>query len=856
MQAHARVLELVLSSSLHSKESIHRSALLVTRRALRKLLRTGGEPALSTIVESLTAKGSPLGVKGASFLGVVAGVCARLPEHQALLAVHKKEYHAFYLREILGSRVQVPKHLASALNDFFAGFTTSGDLRNEIIPPLEKALLRAPEVVLNDLISPLFGSILQSVDVAPILANNLCKPLLSNLKSSNAAVRDGAISAFTILISRSHEQHGLEKVVEEVLTPMSSAKLTADHRALHARILAMIPAVPSKSKSICEMLYTILAKEANETAIGSEVVVLLCQFQHVSDDNAVVINNVTSTCTKGLEDKRPGVRRQWMLGVGHVLWECRDGTLPQTSGLAKLEVDCLASFLKVTEEVTQNPITALSSGLVVGALITLSLCQKLLQSNSEPIKNTIRKAKVLDKMLSTNAKTATLLSPRHYTRLSEVDFPWQIRALTASSGELKSHEPDVSLAWAQSFIYLIAGGDLSSIREAAMTALTQTYLRSRTDVADIMINGLWAWYKHVEADEKDTAATASKAGTHRLHFVVHAICPLAGQTKYMSNGSTSAVMQTQLINMLVLCRPEIMLRVHWIELCLRVGEDPGLIAKTQATQCLEKVEQCLTAQEGVTFSTSIHLAAYNTAAELAFVSPETIIPLLLERIRQDLPADQVFNCGPTETAIARTPEGTAFVDVLSTQNQKYVSDKNSKEYNTMRWEEEMRSQIAKKKGQEKKLTPDEKTKVNAQLVKEAGIRRDVRKLERKLRNGIGYILALAVGPPTEAIVWLSPSLQALTQVIEAGAARLIGDAADEAYLACSNFVSSRLGSLRRFVGVATLRTLGAHLPQHLEQEPLKGPETFSYEVMHALICHRSRHSRALSLTLLRRATTV
>ena len=858
VQSHARALELLLSSTLHSKDGIRNSAIVTTRRALRMVVRRGGETVLTLIVKNLTAKGQSLGVKSASFLGIFAGVCSRLSEDIAPLAKHKQDYYAFYLREILGSRTLVPKHLASAFNDFFATFTTMEELEKDIIPPLEKTLLRAPEVVLNDLISPLFGSISQNLDVAAILANNLSKPLLSNFKSSNMSVRDGATSAFSVLIKRSQGQHELGKFADEVLLPMSTAKLTVDHRALHARILAMIPALPAKSKSICEILCSILVKETNESAMGSEITALLCQFQNLLEDDSTVNKIVIRTCTAGLEDKRPGARRQWLLGIGQVLWEHRfeeARTSPGAARLSKLEAECVPCFLKATEEAIQNPVTAVSAGLVVSSLITLSLSKNLFDSGSESNKALIRKAKLMDKILSTNVKTATLLNPRVYTRLSEPDYPWQIRALMASSAEVRDYpDGDIASTWSQAMIYLIASNNHPKVREMAMAALTKAYLEKRLEIGKILIKGLWTWYKHLEANEKDTAAISSKTGTRRLHFVVDSICPPSDQGHHLE-GSRPRIAQAQLIDMLVLCRPEILPRVHWIGLCLRAGEDPGLIARTNAKECLEQVKHHLCSQDGNPVSSSISLAAYNTAAELAFVSADAIIPLLVERINLDLPVNEVSKCGTPEIAIARTAEGTAFVDVLNAQNHKYEIDKNAKDYDTMQWEEDMRSQIAKKKGQERKLTIDEKAKVDAQLVKEASIRRNVQRLEQKLRNGIGYIHSLAVGPPTEAIMWLNSSLQALAAVIEAGAARLVGNAADESYLACSNLVSSRLGVLRRFVGVATLRMLGSTLPSCLEQEPLKGLDPYP-KVKFLLKSSRSCHSCSVSLAFPGRAKAI
>ena len=131
--------------------------------------------------------------------------------------------------------------------------------------------------------------------------------------------------------------------------------------------------------------------------------------------------------------------------------------------------------------------------------------------------------------------------------------------------------------------------------------------------------------------------------------------------------------------------------------------------------------------------------------------------------------------------------------------------------------------MAEKKGQQKKLSSEEQAKVNAQIAKEAKTRKQVLVLEQTLQRGIGMIQGLAIGPPTQAELWMGPSLRALVELIEARVGLLVGDAADLVYLACANFVSPRLGSLRPFIGVATLRALrSSHLPENLQKEPLGG----------------------------------
>jgi len=150
-------------------------------------------------------------------------------------------------------------------------------------------------------------------------------------------------------------------------------------------------------------------------------------------------------------------------------------------------------------------------------------------------------------------------------------------------------------------------------------------------------------------------------------------------------------------------------------------------------------------------------------------------------------------------------------------------DKNTKDYDTLKWEEELRAQLAQKKGQTKKLTADEQAKVNTQIAKESVIRQEIATVERKMRRGVGIIQSLAVGPPTEAEQWMGPAVNLLIQAIRAGAGLLLGDVPATAFIKCSQRVSMRLGPLRPFVGIATLRTIGSiQLSEEYETENLGG----------------------------------
>jgi len=204
-----------------------------------------------------------------------------------------------------------------------------------------------------------------------------------------------------------------------------------------------------------------------------------------------------------------------------------------------------------------------------------------------------------------------------------------------------------------------------------------------------------------------------------------------------------------------------------------------------------------------------------------------VLPLLLSQIRDDLDPAQLTNIGQMEAQIFRTPEGTLFVDVLAATTRESVIDKKAKDYDTLKWEEELRAQIAKKAQQPRKLTAEDQARVKAQLEKESQIREGVGKVFMTLQRGVGFIQALATGPLTKAELWIMPAIDMLQEVIEAGAGLLLGNAASLAYLDCAQTASPRLGSLRPFIGIATLRAIGVtQLAPELVVETLQGILSF------------------------------
>ncbi|KAH4241928.1 hypothetical protein HBH98_179730 [Parastagonospora nodorum] len=826
--ATARVLETCVGSgSTRRAGRISDSALVSTRRAVRAILRSEatGPDALSKLVTTLTAKGSAPTAGNAVFLGVIAGSASRLsavkPEFEKL----KSEYYAFYVREIVGSRSQLPDHISNALFDFFTSFATPEEVQKEVIPPIEKALLRAPEVVLNDVVSPMILALPESMDLSEVLLGNLLKPLLSNVKSTNPSIRAGALRTFAALASRSKSDETINKVTDEILNPLKQGKVSgADQKVLHAQLLSALPRSTALSQKIPTSIASVALKEPSEAAVVAEVSTMADHLTFGLANGVALDKAVSDSFIKGMADKRIPVRRLWAIRAADIWWNLSDEQRTQADILAFCQAT-LPKLVDIWQEVIANPIPATQSGLItVGHYVSALLLDKVQHIKDEKIAAIYKKSDVLSQSLAVQPKPSFLLNPKVYSKLStEDDVTIALRALTAVAPFLvqEASSTEAQNSWAHAFIFLIVGQSVSAkAKSAAKQALTRTYLQvSPSSISNIMTEGIWSWYRSSEREDKDSAAVASKSGSTELGVVISCLCVPSDVVRKQGASIDQKDLSSQALNLIVIARKEMIPRVSWIDLCLRMGIDPGDLVQTNLKECIRTINDATENFDNAEIP-AISLAAYSAYTDMAFVAPAAALPAVVEQFSQDLNPKQLESIGPTEAAIFRTPAGTAYVDVLSKKGPVTI-DKNTKDYDTLKWEEELRAQLAQKKGETKKLSADERAKVNAQLAKEAAIRDEVTATERKMRRGVGIIKSLATGPPTEAEQWMGAAVDLLIQSIRSGAGLLLGDLPATAYIACSERISNRLGHLRPFVGVATLRTIGSiQLSSEYEGEDL------------------------------------
>ncbi|KAI1005693.1 eIF-2-alpha kinase activator [Podosphaera aphanis] len=832
IESNMRALDICLASSKRS--FMRRSAHSVTWRCLRKIVAKdpSGEIIGEAIIK-LCSKTSQPTPKNALMLGAIAGVCARHPEAKQWIETRKSDYYKFYIREIIGSRVQIPPYLANALEDFFSNYPEQNELEKELAPALEKALLRAPEIVLNDLLTPLMSSLSSPIDVSNILQNNLLKLLISTTKSSNPNTRRGALLGFKAAILKCHDAEVISRICNEILSPLEPGKsASVDQRVTHAEMLtavALSNCKVTKNTAIkaASVLALVAGKETNETALTAETSALLGFLTCESYFDVDIDIKIIEIITKGISDKKVTSKKIWMNFLGE-LYSIEE-TRIQKIKLSSLTETILQQLLNIWKDVNENSLSAGQSGLVTCAYILVTIfCNKLAHFSNSKVEAVLSRAHISEQALMTEPRLSFLLNPRVYGKLScENDFKWFLQALTSLSKEIITADfsSPMALAWAQAGIFCICSSNANfMIQKNATKELSKLYVLYPSQISRIIIAGLWRWFNAIEVGEKDSAAVIAKTGNRNLHHVIKSICPSTQVGSDEACQISKTIRRDQMTNLLILCRSKLIPGINWVDLCLRTGVDPGQLARDYVEPLVHQIQKysSFNGKEPSEISISIKEAAFNAAADLAFVAPEIMTERIMALVKEDLDSNQLSDISQTDAAIFHTKEGTLFVDVLASNSQKYQQSKNIKDYDTLKWEADLKAQLAQKKGQQKKLTPEENAKVSAQIKKETEIRQNIRQIEAKILRGTGIICSLVSGPPTDASLWMRPAVEYLLGIISAGASLIVGNAASNAFISCgSKLPCSRISDLGPFIGVATLRALDVpQLPQTHLDEPI------------------------------------
>lgn len=589
----ANAISLAVCLGTSSKTGIQHSAILVTRRALRSIFSSkNGESVLRAAVSRLTV-GTHSGPNNAPFLGVVAGVTVRSTDLKPVFEELKPAVFQFYTTEIVGSRHILRHHIATGVDDFFASYTTIEDLRHHIWPSFEKAVLRAPEVVLNDVLICLTAALADSIDISEDVLHRFAKPLIANIKSSNLSIRNGAIKTFGTLLSRCKSEDHLLTIANEIIAPVKTNKVTnAEQRAHHLQLLQKLIPFPKLSQKLLLELNAVFVRESVESTLEVAVTSFFYHLEFLLQKQHALTKESFSEALKGCGEKRINIRKLWLAKTGELLWSLEDSHIFPSEIFVEYASAALSKFHQSFEEVCANPVQSAQNGsLFLGYMFTALSCQRFRGQSGPNGLPLLEESTILQKALAFSPKISFLLNSKVYGKLvSYNDYLWNVRALSAvfKPEYFASLPEEAQDAWAQAFIYDFCSSNAPvNVRSYIMDALKATYLENPELVGSVIIRGIWYWLQALSLGDRETPAIHSATGANRLSSVIKAITHPPRDWTDQPSRLTS--IESQLIGLLVICRPELVPGIRWIDVVLLTGIDPGNLVRQNSEACLKEV---------------------------------------------------------------------------------------------------------------------------------------------------------------------------------------------------------------------------------------------------------------------------
>lgn len=263
------------------------------------------------------------------------------------------------------------------------------------------------------------------------------------------------------------------------------------------------------------------------------------------------------------------------------------------------------------------------------------------------------------------------------------------------------------------------------------------------------------------------------------------------------------------------------LKNNWAGLVMNAKLDPAKLVEDSKVEIVNKFSQILT---DPTLAESVYgHCALKAFAYVSFINSRAIAPMVSKMVETDLQTGELSKYTENDLLIWAGNEGEMVFDVLETNTSKQSIDKNSKDYETLKWEASVRKEQAKKTN--KKLTKEEILLVKEQLAKESAVRAKVSQSASKLKRSIRLVKQLtkdAALVDNGKNLWFPVAVShLLTLMQEPNSLVLVGRLAQESYLDLSTIISERLGTVRLFIGTAILRVLKVPgIEERFLQEPV------------------------------------
>lgn len=750
------------SEHCQHRRRIYKSSITTTRTALAQTITSDN---IETIVDLF------LGLSGNEILIYLGIATDSLQEQTPIMDMPSKtKILDFFNNQILLSKNCPRIYSLNIFSSYIAHYLTIEDF-NYLLPSIEKSILRSSENSLGTIL-PNFLKFFESPISDVIVDSKLLNNLLNGIKSQNKLVNVGSIQTLKSIAPKINQKH--EKFIDEIFKTYKSTS----NNELKASIISILNYLNLSNDQIIKLLdleLPIVSKDQNEVSLLALVHVFInFTFKLSKIDQLKYLDQIKL----GMSDSKSNLKRIWFIDLGNVIMESN----------FLLSDDFSPILSKCLYEIQQSPLPSVANKGITCAYVAITLLNHL----NFDIDNTLS--------LNDGEKPSILTNQKVYTKLTcNDDFIWFMRALKAVGHEA------VDKSYGEAWLYLTISDHVPyTVRLIALETLNALIL-NRPQLSDTFISAI-----------KDILLSPS----NELSFKLNRLVPILTTMSKIENIDDA---RSNLKKLLVISHHEsIKVKDTWVGLIQRSLHkiDIGELVKEDYENLLSSIYDDLTTVE----NTKMRLAMIKAIGVLNFIQPDLVAPKISEYIKSDLDYSKLQFIDLEALKIWKAKDGEVVVDVLNKAGAKQ-DDKNSRDYETKKWEEELKRELAKKKAPARKLTKEEQILVNEQLDKEASIRRDVQNVVNDMNRAIDTIEELtknALQVENGVKYWYPIAINSLIDLIKQNQSfELLNLRPILVYLDLSKLLSPRLGLLKKFIGVAILRFYNVEgLPENYMDEPL------------------------------------
>lgn len=648
----------------------------------------------------------------------------------------------------------------------------------KLLPDLEKAILRSTEFVIGSILHDFLDAFIRSHDDVQFLVvsgngfSKLFTQLVSNMKSSSSVVRDASAASLASLVTISDEQLS-SKIVDE-LARLWKGTSNFEYKIGYVRLLRSLP-VSDVVATKCEAALSLfVTKDQNEQLLAE----FISLYLYWCFRTASLSDSALKTIKAGLLDKKLTTRKYWFINLADNVKEAA----------------FVSSIESELERNTKEYLAAPAKCPPAIGCVLLYLGHRFLQKSDDALADVVTSSKL-------------------YLKVPEEDVPYFVDALLEAFG--------VGENFPMALTYTLTTANFHKKgRLHVLSRFVDTY-KSANDEKKLQIVNYFAdsldeLLPKLSSDEEVMKLNIS------LKLIKHALYSFASIP-----AEDATVQRTILAKVYVLAHyKQSETKLEWVNLALKSHQDPGLVMEEHTEELFKQLSKRLLSLDkssGLSDVDAYYDAVVASIATAAFIRPDLVGPKILELVEVDL-ANSV---SADDIEVWKTPEGTLAHDPLS-KTQKYAENKNTKDYETKKWEELLNRELAKKKGVQKKLTKEEQEIVKKQLEVESNTRKTVQEIFLKVSRLVALISALSKALKNKISnghnYWLQPAALALLNYLKSSS--LLADSATSAYMSCGNILPYE-PRFRKQIPALMLISAGVEIP-------LPNPESVRIDVLYSM----------------------